>query len=266
VPGRRRGAVLASRPPGQARGRSGCRAVASPWWAGDEPRPSGAPQRRLAITVMVAGVRPAGEPRAISGWASCSSWLAGASRSPWSRAVSLARRYSRPIEGPGARERAGNQPRRTLDPGAARGLVDPGSPSTRRCPPGGCASRSRPLLKLEGDLQVARRILQGHPGPSGIPIVAGFDIDGLEASRPTRPVGIPTTSSATVPVPGRKRGPRLATAGAEGRGGRGAPVLPAGRCHRARGWAPALSVTQVRADAPDGDPDRRGLFRRSSAT
>src|SRR5260370_166016 len=150
------------------------------------------------------------------------------------RAVSLARRYSRPIE---ALVRESER--------ISRGDLDPGPPVAssirevhRLADAHGRMRRSlKTLLKLEGDLQVARRIQQDTL-PERIPTVTGFDIDAW--SEPADETGGDTYDVIGYRrVPG-ERGPRLSTAESE----RAVLLLADATGH---GIGPALSVIQVRA-------------------
>ena len=95
----------------------------------------------------------------------------------------------------------------------------------------------RTLLKLERDLQVARRIQQDTL-PERIPLVPGFDIDAW--NEPAEETGGDTYDVIGCRrVPGES-GPRIVSADAEG-----AVLLLADAS--GHGIGPALSVTQVRA-------------------
>ena len=227
--------VLASRPAGE-RGPVRLESGGAPWWAETSPVPLG-PQRRLAITVMV----PESDLLGNLGHLRLGIvvvMLAGLALA-MVRAVSLARRYSRPIE---ALVRESER--------ISRGDLDPGAPvasSIREVhrladAHGRMRLSLKTLLKLEGDLQVARRIQQDTL-PERIPIVAGFDIDGW--SEPADETGGDTFDVIGYRrVPG-ERGPRLATAEAEGAEAERAVLLLADAT--GHGIGPALSVTQVRA-------------------
>src|SRR5260370_13401678 len=149
------------------------------------------------------------------------------------RAVSLARRYSRPIE---ALVRESER--------ISRGDLDPGPPVTsasrdvhRLADAHGQMRRSpKPLLKLEGDLQVARRIQQDTL-PERIPIVTGFDIDAW--SEPADETGGDTYDGIGYPRGPGGRGPRLSTGGAHPR------LLLLAASHRPRG-APPPSAAPAR--------------------
>ena len=227
--------VLASRPPGE-RGPVRLQSGGAPWWEETSPVPLG-PQRQLAITVMV----PESDLLGNLGHLRLGIvlvMLAGLALA-MVRAVSLARRYSRPIE---ALVRESER--------ISRGDLDPGAPVTssirevhRLADAHGRMRQSlKTLLKLEGDLQVARRIQQDTL-PERIPILAGFDIDGW--SEPADETGGDTYDVIGYrPVPG-ERGPRLATAEAEPAEAERAVLLLADAT--GHGIGPALSVTQVRA-------------------
>src|SRR5260370_5087824 len=121
------------------------------------------------------------------------------------RAVSLARRYSRPIE---ALVRESER--------ISRGDLDPGPPVAssirevhRLADAHGRMRRSlKTLLKLEGDLQVARRIQQDTL-PQRIPTLTGFDIDAW--SEPADETGGDTSHRLRHPRgPGGRRPPPAA--------------------------------------------------------
>ena len=227
--------VLASRPPGE-RGPVRLQSGGAPWWAETSPVPLG-PQRRLAITVMV----PESDLLGNLGHLRLGIVLVmlGGLALAMVRAVSLARRYSRPIE---ALVRESER--------ISRGDLDPGPsvPSSIRevhrlaDAHGRMRLSLKTLLKLEGDLQVARRIQQDTL-PERIPIVAGFDIDAW--SEPADETGGDTYDVIGYRrVPG-ERGPCLSTAEAERAEAEGAVLLLADAT--GHGIGPALSVTQVRA-------------------
>src|SRR5262249_21325801 len=144
----------------------------------------------------------------------------------------LARRYSRPI---GALVKESERiSRGNLEPGPAvrssirevHQLADAHDRMRRSL---------TTLLKLEGDLQVARRIQQDTL-PEQIPSLAGFDIDAWNEPADE-------TGGDTYDVIGYRRGETglaLTSAGAE----RAVLLLADASGH---GIGPALSVTQVRA-------------------
>jgi serine phosphatase RsbU (regulator of sigma subunit) len=222
--------VLASRPPGE-RGPVRLQSGGAPWWAEESPVSLG-PQRQLAITVMV----PESDLLGNLGHLRLGIvlvMLVGLALAMVS-AVSLARRYSRPIE---ALVRESER--------ISRGDLDPGLPVTsairevhRLADAHGQMRRSlRTLLKLEGDLQVARRIQQ-DTWPEQIPTVTGFDIDAW--SEPADETGGDTYDVIGYQLLPGERAPRLSTAEAE----RAVLLLADATGH---GIGPALSVTQVRA-------------------
>jgi len=222
--------ALSSRPPGE-RGPVRLQSGGARWWAETSPVPLG-PQRQLTITVMV----PESDLLGNLGHLRLGIvlvMLAGLALA-MVRAVSLARRYSRPIE---ALVRESER--------ISRGDLDPGPPVTsairevhRLADAHGQMRRSlKTLLKLEGDLQVARRIQQDTL-PEQIPIVAGFDIDAW--SEPADETGGDTYDVIGYRRLQGERGPRLSTAEAE----RAVLLLADATGH---GIGPALSVTQVRA-------------------
>jgi serine phosphatase RsbU (regulator of sigma subunit) len=222
--------VLSSRPPGE-RGPVRLQSGGAPWWAETGPVPL-SPQRQLTIAVMV----PESDLLGNLGHLRLGIvlvMLAGLALA-MVRAVSLARRYSRPIE---ALVRESER--------ISRGDLDPGPPvasSIREVhrltdAHGRMRLSLKTLLKLEGDLQVARRIQQDTL-PERIPIVTGFDIDAW--SEPADETGGDTYDVIGYRrVPG-ERGPRLSTAEAD----RAVLLLADATGH---GIGPALSVTQVRA-------------------
>ncbi len=222
--------VLSSRPPGE-RGPVRLQSGGAPWWAETSPVPL-SPQRQLTIAVMV----PESDLLGNLGHLRLGIvlvMLAGLALA-MVRAVSLARRYSRPIE---ALVRESER--------ISRGDLDPGPPvasSIREVhrltdAHGRMRLSLKTLLKLEGDLQVARRIQQDTL-PERIPIVTGFDIDAW--SEPADETGGDTYDVIGYRrVPG-ERGPRLSTAEAD----RAVLLLADATGH---GIGPALSVTQVRA-------------------
>jgi serine phosphatase RsbU (regulator of sigma subunit) len=203
----------------------------APWWTETSPVPL-SPQRQLTIAVMV----PESDLLGNLGHLRLGIvlvMLAGLALA-MVRAVSLARRYSRPIE---ALVRESER--------ISRGDLDPGPPvasSIREVhrltdAHGRMRLSLKTLLKLEGDLQVARRIQQDTL-PERIPIVTGFDIDAW--SEPADETGGDTYDVIGYRrVPG-ERGPRLSTAEAD----RAVLLLADATGH---GIGPALSVTQVRA-------------------
>jgi len=222
--------VLARRPPG-ARGPVRLESGGAPWWAEESPVSLG-PQRQLAITVMV----PESDLLGNLGHLRLGIvlvMLVGLALA-MVRAVSLARRYSRPIE---ALVRESER--------ISRGDLDAAAPVTsairevhRLADAHGQMRRSlRTLLKLEGDLQVARRIQQ-DTWPERIPTVTGFDIDAW--SEPADETGGDTYDVIGYRLLPGERLPRLSTAEAE----RAVLLLADATGH---GIGPALSVTQVRA-------------------
>jgi serine phosphatase RsbU (regulator of sigma subunit) len=150
------------------------------------------------------------------------------------RAVRLARLYSRPIEGL-VRE-SERISRGDLEPGPA--VVSSIREVHRLAETHGRMRASlKTLLKLEGDLQAARRIQQDTL-PERIPVVPGFDIDGW--SEPAEETGGDTYDVIGYRrVPG-ERGLRLSATEAE----RAVLLLADASGH---GIGPALSVTQVRS-------------------
>lgn len=150
------------------------------------------------------------------------------------RAVRLARLYSRPIE---ALVRESERiSRGDLEPGPA--VVSSIREVHRLAETHGRMRASlKTLLKLEGDLQAARRIQQDTL-PERIPVVPGFDIDGW--SEPAEETGGDTYDVIGYRrVPG-ERGLRLSATEAE----RAVLLLADASGH---GIGPALSVTQVRS-------------------
>jgi serine phosphatase RsbU (regulator of sigma subunit) len=222
--------ALLTRPPG-ARGPMRLLSGGAPWWAETSPFPLG-PARRLTIEVMV----PESDLLGNLGHLRLGIVLVMLTGLALAivRAVSLARRYSRPIE---ALVRESER--------ISRGDLDPGSTvasSIREVRQLADAHRRmrlslKTLLKLEGDLQVARRIQQDTL-PEHIPTVPGFDIAAW--SEPADETGGDTYDVIGYRrVPGES-GPRLSATEAE----RAVLLLADASGH---GIGPALSVTQVRA-------------------
>lgn len=222
--------VLSSRPAGE-RGPVRLHSGGAPWWAETSIFPLG-PQRQLTIAVML----PESDLLGNLGYLQLGIvlvTLAGLALAML-RAVGLARRYSRPIE---ALVRESER--------ISRGDLDPGPPvasSIREVhrladAHGRMRVSLRTLLKLEGDLQVARRI-QRDTLPEQIPVVAGFDIDAWSEAADE-------TGGDTYDVIGYRRvaaepAPRLSTTEAD----HAVLLLADASGH---GIGPALSVTQVRA-------------------
>ncbi|HYB70701.1 MAG TPA: SpoIIE family protein phosphatase [Candidatus Bathyarchaeia archaeon] len=202
-----------------------------PWWAELSPFPLG-PARRLTIEVMV----PESDLLGTLGHLRLGIvlvMLAGLALA-MVRAVVLARRYSRPIE---ALVRESERiSRGDLDPGPD--VATPIREVHRLADAHGRMRLSlKTLLRLEGDLKVARRIQQDTL-PDRIPSVPGFDIDAW--SEPADETG-----GDTYDVIGYRRLP-----------GESEPQLTVTEAERAvllladasgHGVGPALSVTQVRA-------------------
>ena len=222
--------VLSSRPAGD-RGPVRLQSGGAHWWAETSIFPLG-PQRRLTIAVMLPESDLLGSLSHLQ-LGIVLVTLAGLALAML-RAVGLARRYSRPIE---ALVRESER--------ISRGDLDPGPPVDssirevhRLADAHGQMRRSlRTLLKLEGDLQVARRIQQDTL-PERIPLVAGFEIDAW--SEPADETG-----GDTYDVIGYRRiadepGLRLSTTEAD----HAVLLLADASGH---GIGPALSVTQVRA-------------------
>ena len=222
--------ALLARPAGE-RGPMRLRSGDDHWWADTSPFPLG-PARRLTIEVMV----PESDLLGNLGHLRLGIvlvMLVGLGLA-MVRAVSLARRYGRPIE---ALVRESDR--------ISRGDLDPGPPvasSIREVhqltDAHGRMRRSlRTLLKLEGDLQVARRIQQ-DTWPERIPTLPGFSIAAW--SEPADETGGDTYDVVGYRrVPGES-GPRLSATEAE----RAVLLLADASGH---GIGPALSVTQVRA-------------------
>lgn len=222
--------ALANRPPGE---RGPMRVVSGgvPWWVDMSPFPLG-PDRRLSIAVMVPESDLLGDLGALR--LGIVLVMVIALGLAIVRADRLARRYSRPIE---ALVRESER--------IARGDLERG-PTVRstirevhRLADAHERMRGslRTLLKLERDLQVARRIQQDTL-PERIPTVPGFDVEAW--NEPAEETG-----GDTYDVIGCDRAP-----------GEGSPRLSTDRAERAvllladatgHGIGPALSVTQVRA-------------------
>lgn len=203
----------------------------APWWVQRSPFPLG-PARRLTIEVMV----PESDLLRDLGYLRLGIVLVmlGGLALAIVRAVGLARRYSRPIE---ALVRESERiSRGDLEPGPT--VVSSIREVHRLADAHGRMRLSlKTLLRLEGDLQVARRIQQDTL-PEQIPVVPGFDIDAW--SEPADETG-----GDTYDVIGYRRGPdasgpRLSATAAD----RAVLLLADASGH---GIGPALSVTQVRA-------------------
>jgi serine phosphatase RsbU (regulator of sigma subunit) len=150
------------------------------------------------------------------------------------RAVRLARLYSRPIEA--LVQESERISRGDLDPGPA--VVSSIREVNRLAETHGRMRASlKTLLKLEGDLQAARRIQQDTL-PERIPVVPGFDIDGW--SEPADETGGDTYDVIGYRRMSGERGLRLSATEAE----RAVLLLADASGH---GIGPALSVTQVRS-------------------
>ena len=222
--------ALLTRPPGE-RGPTRLQSGGDHWWAETSPFPLG-PARRLTIEVMV----PESDLLGNLGHLRLGIvlvMLIGLALA-MVRAVGLARRYGRPIE---ALVRESER--------ISRGDLDPGPPvvsSIREVHQltdahGRMRLSLKTLLKLEGDLQVARRIQQDTL-PERIPMLPGFDIAAW--SEPADETGGDTYDVVGYRrVPG-ERDPRLSATEAE----RAVLLLADASGH---GIGPALSVTQVRA-------------------
>jgi serine phosphatase RsbU (regulator of sigma subunit) len=220
--------ALLARPPGE-RGPIRLVSDGSPWWVDMSPFGLG-PGRELSIEVMVPESDLLGSLGHLR--AGIVAVMLAALALAIFRAAYLARRYSRPI---GVLVKESERiSRGNLEPGPAvrssirevRQLAD-------------AHERMRlsltTLLKLEGDLQVARRIQQDTL-PEQIPLLAGFDIDAWNEPADE-------TGGDTYDVIGYERGAgglRLSSVDA----GRALLLLADASGH---GIGPALSVTQVRS-------------------
>jgi len=222
--------ALSIRPPdhtGPLRLRSG----AEPWWVDLRPFPLG-PDRRLQIEVMVP------ESDLLGGLAhlrlGIGLVMAVALGLGMVYSVHLARRYSRPLAAlVGESERIS---RGDLEGGPSR----PSSiREVHRLTEAHERMRGslRTLLKLERDLQVARRIQQDTL-PERIPAVPGFDIDAW--NEPAEETGGDTYDVIGCRREPGESGPRIVATDAE----RAVLLLADASGH---GIGPALSVTQVRA-------------------
>ena len=217
--------------PSEGSGPIRLRSGAEPWWADLRPFPLG-PDRRLQIEVMVP------ESDLLGGLAhlrlGIGLVMAVALGLGMVYAVHLARRYSRPLAAlVGESERI------------SRGDLEGGPPrpssirEVHRLTEAHERMRGslKTLLKLERDLQVARRIQQDTL-PERIPAVPGFDIDAW--NEPAEQTGGDTYDVIGCHrVPGES-GPRIVATDAES-----AVLLLADAS--GHGIGPALSVTQVRA-------------------
>ncbi len=222
--------ALLTRPAGE-RGPTRLLSGGAPWWAESSPFPLG-PARRLTIEVMIPESDLLGNLGHLR-LGIVAVMLIGLALA-MVRAVSLARRYGRPIE---ALVRESER--------ISRGDLDPGPPvvsSIREVHQltdahGRMRLSLKTLLKLEGDLQVARRIQQ-DTWPERIPTLSGFGIAAW--SEPAEETGGDTYDVVGYRrVPG-ENGPRLSATEAE----RAVLLLADASGH---GIGPALSVTQVRA-------------------
>jgi serine phosphatase RsbU (regulator of sigma subunit) len=207
------------------------RSGAEPWWVDVRPFPLG-PDRRLQIEVMVPEsdlLGSLGRLRLRIGLVT----LVGLGLAIV-YSVHLARRYSRPLEALVSESER-----------ISRGDLEggPSSPSSIREVHRLTEAHERmrgslkTLLKLEGDLQVARRIQQDTL-PERIPVVPRFDIDAW--NEPADETGGDTYDVIGCRrVPGES-GPRIVSTDAES-----AVLLLADAS--GHGIGPALAVTQVRA-------------------
>lgn len=222
--------ALTSRSPGAA-GPMPLVSEGDSWWAEMSPFPLG-PGRQFTIEVMV----PESDLLGNLGYLRLGIllvMLVGLALAI-ARAVRLARLYSRPIE---ALVRESERiSRGDLEPGPA--VVSSIREVHRLAETHGRMRASlKTLLKLEGDLQAARRIQQDTL-PERIPVVPGFDIAGW--SEPAEETGGDTYDVIGYRrVPG-ERGLRLSATEAE----RAVLLLADASGH---GIGPALSVTQVRS-------------------
>jgi serine phosphatase RsbU (regulator of sigma subunit) len=222
--------ALTSRSPGAA-GPMPLVSEGGAWWAQMSPFPLG-PARQLTIEVMI----PESDLLGNLGYLRLGIllvMLAGLALAI-GRAVRLARLYSRPIE---ALVRESERiSRGDLEPGPA--VVSSIREVHRLAETHGRMRASlQTLLKLEGDLQAARRIQQDTL-PDRIPLVPGFDIDGW--SEPAEETGGDTYDVIGYRRAAGERGLRLSATEAE----RAVLLLADASGH---GIGPALSVTQVRS-------------------
>jgi serine phosphatase RsbU (regulator of sigma subunit) len=223
--------ALTSRSPGDSGGPMPLLSEGDSWWAQMSPFRLG-PARQFSIAVMV----PESDLLGNLGYLRLGIllvMLAGLGLAI-GRAVRLARLYSRPIE---ALVRESERiSRGDLEPGPT--VVSSVREVHRLAEAHGRMRGSlKTLLKLEGDLQAARRIQQDTL-PERIPLIPGFDIDGW--SEPADETGGDTYDVIGYRrVPG-ERGLRLSATEAE----RAVLLLADASGH---GIGPALSVTQVRS-------------------
>ena len=203
----------------------------APWWVDMSPFRLGA-ERHLSITVMV----PESDLLGSLGYLRVGIVLVmlGGLAVAIAHAARVARRYSRPIE---ALVRESERiSRGDLEPG---GAVVSSITEVHRLTDAHERMRLslRTLLKLERDLQIARRIQQDTL-PQQLPVVRGFEIDAW--NEPAEETGGDTYDVIGYQrVPG-ERAPRLTLTDAEG-----AVLLLADAT--GHGIGPALSVTGVRA-------------------
>ena len=222
--------ALSNRPAGET---GPVRLVSSgePWWVDMSPFPLG-PERQVSMVVMV----PESDLLGSVVYLRLGIVLVMALGLVLAivRAARLARRYSRPIE---ALVRESER--------ISRGDLDRGPPvatSIREVHRLADAHERmrlslKTLLRLESDLQVARRIQQDTL-PEQIPVVPGFDIDAW--NEPADETGGDTYDVIGLSRTPGEQGPRLSTGEAE----RAVLLLADAAGH---GIGPALSVTQVRA-------------------
>jgi len=206
-------------------------AAAQPWWIAQRWFSLG-PTRQLAMVVIVPESDLVGNMRYLQ-IGTLVLMLAGLGVAIV-RAAQLARRYSEPIEAL-ARD-SERMSRGDLAPGPA--IISPIAEVTRLVD---AHERMRiglgTLLKLERDLQLARRIQQ-DTFPTALPTLAGFEIDAW--NEPAEETGGDTYDVIGYDRPDGQRTPRLSRSDAE----RAVLLLADATGH---GIGPALSVTEVRA-------------------
>jgi serine phosphatase RsbU (regulator of sigma subunit) len=222
--------ALSARPAGAA-GALRFPAEGEAWWADERSFPLGL-ERRLSMIVMVPESDLVGDLRYVQR-GTLVLMVAGLGVAVW-RAARLARRYSRPIEALARDSERISRGDLDAGPPIGSGIVE----VTRLVE---AHERMRvglgTLLKLERDLQVARRIQQ-DTFPAELPALAGFEIGAWnEAADQTGGDTYDVIGYESAPG---QRAPRLSVVDASG-----AVLLLADAT--GHGIGPALSVTEVRA-------------------
>jgi serine phosphatase RsbU (regulator of sigma subunit) len=221
--------ALSSRPPGDDRPVRFA-AAAEPWWADSRPFDLGS-GRRLSMVVMVPEADLVGSIRYVQ-IGTLAVMIAGL-LAAIARAAHVARRYSRPIEA-----LARDSERISLGDLEAGAPIASRTSEIRRLLDAHEHMRVglRTLLKLERDLQVARRIQQ-DTFPTELPALAGFEIGAW--NEPAEQTGGDSYDVIGYRRPAGAERPRVSAAGAD----RAVLLVADAAGH---GIGPALSVTQVR--------------------